>query len=166
IDRRERARPPARANERRAAAVDDVNRAVRYSAAVGRGDVGDDVSPCKNCVELDATASPRARRIPSPACTELGFTRVRPALVGRSRIYPTSAGGLGRGHATRPRGHAKRFTCARSPPPHPSPARGGGSRPSSSLALIPLRANGGSICICVCICITTLPQGRSDELGA
>src|SRR5262249_57792485 len=45
VDRRERAGPPARADERRAAAVDDVNRTVCYSAAVGRGDVGDDASP-------------------------------------------------------------------------------------------------------------------------
>src|SRR5262249_39753973 len=42
--RRERPRPPARADERRAAAVDDVDRASGYSAAVG-GDVGDDMSP-------------------------------------------------------------------------------------------------------------------------
>src|SRR5262245_57024091 len=90
-------------------------------------------SPAMTTV-IFASAPPRARCVPSPACTELGFTRVRPALIGRSRIYPTSAGGIGRGHATRSREHAKRFICARLPPPHPSPASGGGCRPSSSLA--------------------------------
>src|SRR5262249_49860797 len=138
-----RARPPARADERRAAAVDDVNRAVRYSAAVGRDGDCDENSPIADSV-FDAEPLPHARCVPSPAC----------------------GGGLGRGHA-------KRFICARFPPPHPSPASGGGCRPSPRLAQSPLHANGSSICICicicictcicVCICITTLPQGRSDE---
>src|SRR6516165_2081389 len=70
------------------------------------------MSPCKNCIELDSKASPRARCVPSPAC----------------------GGGIGRGHATRSRGAAKSFICARLPPPPPSPASGGGSRPSPSLA--------------------------------
>src|SRR5262249_58851550 len=112
-------------------AVDDVDRARCYSAAVGRDGGCDDTSPCENCVDLDATASPHARCVPSPACTELGFTRVRPALIGRSRIYPTSAGGLGRGHATRSRGLAKRFTCARLTPPPPPPPTRGGCRPGA-----------------------------------
>src|SRR5262249_13991579 len=45
IDRRERARPPARADERRAAAVDDVNRASGYSPAVGGTSVCGDTPP-------------------------------------------------------------------------------------------------------------------------
>ena len=45
IDRRERARPSARADERRAAAVDDVDRTRRYSAAVGRVIACDGTSP-------------------------------------------------------------------------------------------------------------------------
>src|SRR6516225_204765 len=45
----------------------------------------------------DATSSP------PPRAAELGFTRVRPLLFGRSRIYPTSAGGTGRGHRYDPR---------------------------------------------------------------
>src|SRR6516165_2840899 len=121
IDRRERARPPARADERRAAAVDDVNRAPCYAAAVGGGDVGDETSPVADSV-FDADLLPHARCVPSPAC----------------------GGGIGRGHATRSRGHAKRFICTRSPPPHPSPASGGGSRPSSPLALVQLRTNAAS----------------------
>src|SRR5215831_6933289 len=35
--------------------------------------------------------------LPPPLATELGFTRVRSPLSGRSRINPTSAGGVGRG---------------------------------------------------------------------
>src|SRR5262249_20230408 len=54
---------------------------------------------------------------PPPLAAELGFTRVRPVLIGRSRIYPTSAGGIGRGHATTTIGSAQRFMCTRSPPP-------------------------------------------------
>src|SRR6516225_1432250 len=65
IDRREGPRPPARADERRAAAVDDVNRAGRYSAAVGRGDVGDDTSPLADPV-FDAELLPHARCAPLP----------------------------------------------------------------------------------------------------
>ena len=45
IDRREWARPPARADERRAAAVNDVDRASRHSAAVTRSIIGDGGSP-------------------------------------------------------------------------------------------------------------------------
>jgi len=45
VDRRERSRPPARPDERGAAAVDDVNRTRRYSAAVGRDMVCDSTSP-------------------------------------------------------------------------------------------------------------------------
>jgi hypothetical protein len=44
IDRRERARASARADERRAAAVDDVDRAA-YPVGC---DVGDDMSPCED----------------------------------------------------------------------------------------------------------------------
>src|SRR5262245_30965185 len=91
---------------------------------------------------------------PPPLAPELGFTRVRPLLIGRSRIYPTSAGGIGRGHATRSTAHAKRFICARSPPPHPPPRAGEGADRVR-------RSRSGIICIC--ICITTRPQGRSDE---
>src|SRR4029079_13300918 len=49
-DRRERPRPAARLYERRAAAIDDVNRWARYSAAAGRGRVVacDDTSPLLN----------------------------------------------------------------------------------------------------------------------
>ena len=47
IDRRERPRPPARADERRAAAVDDVDRASRYAAAVTRSSIGDGNSPLR-----------------------------------------------------------------------------------------------------------------------
>src|SRR5262249_38294925 len=54
IDRRERPRPPARADEGRAAAVDDVNGTAGYSAAVGRDCVCDDVSPCEYFTELNA----------------------------------------------------------------------------------------------------------------
>src|SRR5207244_13083737 len=111
-DRPERPRPPARADERRAAAVDDVNRARCYSAAVGRDGGCDEIPPCENCVDLDAKASPRARCVPSPAC----------------------GGGIGRGHATRSRGDTKRFICARLRPPHPSPASGRGRTPRSPLA--------------------------------
>src|SRR5262249_43533254 len=57
IDRRERPRPPARADERRAAAVDDVNRAVRYSAAVG-GNVCDDTPPLEVTRGLDPRVHP------------------------------------------------------------------------------------------------------------
>ena len=57
IDRRERARPSARADERRAAAVDDVNRTGRYSAAVGRDMACDGTSP--KC--LPRATAPRAR---------------------------------------------------------------------------------------------------------
>ena len=64
IDRRERARPPARAQERRAAAVDDVNRAGRYCAAVGRGIVCDSNSPIADSIGLDADRLPRARCVP------------------------------------------------------------------------------------------------------
>src|SRR6516165_2510601 len=70
IDRRERPRPPARADERRAAAVDDVNRARCYAAAVGGGDVGDDISP--------TAAYPRAT-----------LARMRP-LPSRERAAPCS----------------------------------------------------------------------------
>jgi len=40
VDRRERARLAARLDERRAAAVDDIDRAVPYSAACGGGRAG------------------------------------------------------------------------------------------------------------------------------
>ena len=45
IDRRERTRPPARLDERRPAAVDDVDRTARHSAAVGRDIAFDSTSP-------------------------------------------------------------------------------------------------------------------------
>src|SRR5215471_2287123 len=64
-----------------------------------------------------------ATAFPPPRAAELGFTRVRPLIAGRSRMYPTSAGGIGRGQA-------KKIECARSPSPQPSPASGGGSPPS------------------------------------
>src|SRR5262249_34804362 len=60
IDRRERARPSARADERRAAAVDDVDRASRHSAAITRSSIGGGSSPCEDSVEIDATNSQRA----------------------------------------------------------------------------------------------------------
>ena len=69
VDRRERSRPPARANERRAAAVDDVNRTGRYSAAVGRVMMCDGASPMTGSVSLNAKLLPRARCGP---CTLLG----------------------------------------------------------------------------------------------
>src|SRR5262249_11398316 len=52
IDRRERAGPPARADERRAAAVDDVNRPAGYAAARCGGRVCDDVSPVEDVRSL------------------------------------------------------------------------------------------------------------------
>ena len=48
-----------------------------------------------------SSLAPRTRCIPSPACGE----------------------GIGRGHATRSRGDAKTFTCARSSPRQPSPRK-------------------------------------------
>src|SRR5262249_8688238 len=57
--------------------------------------------------------------LPPPLATELGFTRVRSPLSGRSQINPTSAGGLGRG------GSRTHESC-RMPPPYPSPVNGGG----------------------------------------
>src|SRR5262249_18160460 len=60
IDRRERARPPARADERRAAAVNNVDRAPRYSAAITRSSICDGRSPCDDSVQIDATNSPRS----------------------------------------------------------------------------------------------------------
>src|SRR5262249_2426928 len=71
-----------------------------------------------------ASAASSVHSLP-PLAAELGFTRVRPVLVGGSRIYPTSAGGIGRGHATRSRGHAKRFICTRSLTPSPTPRNRG-----------------------------------------
>src|SRR5215467_523742 len=59
---------------------------------------------------------------PPPLAAELGLPEFGHILTGRSRIDPTSAGGLGRGHAQR---------LGSPPPPRPSPASGGGSRPSS-----------------------------------
>jgi hypothetical protein len=58
IDRRERPRPPARADERRAAAVDDVDRARCYSAAVARNSGCDDVSPLEVTRGLDPRVHP------------------------------------------------------------------------------------------------------------
>jgi len=57
IDRRERAGPAARADERRATAVDDVNGAAAHAAAVAADCVCDDVSPCENICWL----APRTR---------------------------------------------------------------------------------------------------------
>ena len=58
-----------------------------------------------------SSLAPRTRCIPSPACGE----------------------GIGRGHATRSRGDAKTFTCARSSPRQPSP------RKPRAIACEPLR---------------------------
>ena len=57
IDWRERAGPATRADERRAAAVDDVNGAAAHAAAVGAGCICDDVSPRENICWL----APRTR---------------------------------------------------------------------------------------------------------
>jgi hypothetical protein len=68
--------------------------------------------------------------------------RSLPRLRGRGR---EGACNKVQGHATKSTPHAKRFMCARSPPPHPSPASGGGSRPVSLLALVPPRTNMRSL---------------------
>ena len=79
IDRRERARPPARADERRAAAVDDVDRAGRYSAAVGRDMVCDSTSPVSDSFRLEQL--PRARCAPLPL---VGIGETFLAMAGHS----------------------------------------------------------------------------------
>src|SRR5258707_6654710 len=45
------------------------------------------------------------------------------------RSLPACGGGIGRGHATRSREHAKRFICARLPPPPPPPPPQGRGQP-------------------------------------
>src|SRR5262245_27245984 len=42
-------------------------------------------------------------------------------------LPPLAGGGIGRGHAIRSKRFAKRFICARSPPPHPPPQAGEGA---------------------------------------
>src|SRR5438132_413004 len=67
IRRAEEPRVPVdRADERRAAAVDDVDRARCYSAAVARDGGCDEIPPCEDCADLDTKASPRARCAPLP----------------------------------------------------------------------------------------------------
>src|SRR5205807_379126 len=65
VDGREWSRPPACANERRAAAVDDIDRPPCYSAAAGRGIACDDTSPIgwcalSSCGEKSSTATAAA----------------------------------------------------------------------------------------------------------
>jgi len=105
---------------------------------------------------LEVRQSRALGAFPPPLAAELGFTRVRPRITCRSRINPTSAGGLGRGHATNVEGQCKTIHVHKLTPsptlPHRKSglpdlrqdldatraSRGarGGSRPSSLLVLI------------------------------
>src|SRR5262249_5767375 len=140
IDRRERAGPPARADERRAAAVDDVD---GPAYCVGGG-VGDGVSPLRDSFLLNAKLLPRARSAPlplvgrgwgwgsidkamdSPSCTTPtppAFAALRRATLptrGRVKTELAAFGDFIYAHVSSFRGtHAA--TCLRPPPHQPPP---------------------------------------------
>src|SRR5262249_43095807 len=90
INWRERAGPPARAQERRAAAVDDIDRAGGYSAAVGRDIACDGASPCPSAGDNSSGAKSSTA---TAAAAAAAAARSCAASAGLIKPCPSAASG-------------------------------------------------------------------------